>query len=117
MMPLPYLLDGDLDTMIKSLKQIPKLKLENLVQGHGELILRGEIPIVVKSNLDYLSKIRSHAKMALRRKYPEEYLAGVDIEDCGKNRVLLNGLATELHLRNLLALYQRYRKQQKKVAT
>lgn len=111
MMPLPYLIDGDLDTMVQSLKQIPKLKLENLVQGHGELILRGEIPIVVKSNLDYISKIRSYAKKALRRKNPEEFLAAVNIEDCGKNRVLLNGLAAELHHRNLLALYQRYRKE------
>lgn len=113
MMPLPYLIDGDLDVMVQSLKEIPKLKLENLVQGHGEVILRGEIPLVVKSNLNYISKIRSYAKKALRRKYPEKYLAEVDIEDCGKNRVLLNGLASELHQRNLIALFQRYRKKAK----
>ena len=114
MMPLPYLIDGDMDVMIQTLKMIPKFKLENLVQGHGEVILRGEIPVVVKSNLSYISKIKSHAKTALRRKYPEEYLAGVDIEDCGKNRVLLNGLATELHKRNLLTLYQRFLKEREK---
>lgn len=113
MMPVPYLIDGNIDVMIQSLKQIPKLKLENLVQGHGEVILRGEIPLIVKSNLNYISKITSHAKRALRRKDPEGYLASVDIEDCGKNRVLLNGLASELHHRNLIALYQYHLKLKK----
>lgn len=111
MMPIPYLIDGDFDVMAESLKRIPKLKLENLVQGHGEIILRGEIPIAAKSNLNYMSVVLGHAKKALRRKNPEEYLASIDVESCGKNRILLNGLAEELHRRNLIGLYQKLKEQ------
>lgn len=111
MMPLPYILDGDMDLMAEVMKEIPKLKLENLVQGHGEVILRGEIPNTVKDNLNYLNAITKHAKRALRRREPEEYLHSVDVESCGKNRILLNGLAEELHKRNLLWLYQKLQEQ------
>ena len=111
MMPIPYLIDGDLDAMAESLKKIPKLKLENLVQGHGEIILRGEIPVAAKLNITYMSVVLGHAKKALRRKNPEEYLASIDVESCGKNRILLNGLAEELHRRNLIALYQKLKEQ------
>jgi len=111
MMPIPYLIDGDLDAMAESLKKIPKLKLENLVQGHGEIILRGEIPVAAKLNMNYMSVVYKHAKKALRRKNPEEYLASIDVESCGKNRILLNGLAEELHRRNLIGLYQKLKEQ------
>ena len=109
MMPLPYILDGEIDVMEETMKEIPKMKLENLVQGHGEVILRGEIPSAVKENLNYLADISKHATRAQRRREPEEYLNTVDVESCGKNRILLNGLAEELHRRNLLWLYQKIR--------
>lgn len=106
MMPVPYLVDGDFDEMVANLKKIPKLKLENLVQGHGESILRGEVENAVRANLDYLFSIKRHVRKAARRKSPQEYLDRIDIEQCGKSRILINGLAEELHRRNLLALYQ-----------
>lgn len=107
MMPVPYLIDGNIEVMTDSMKLIPKLKLENLVQGHGEVILRGEVPIAVKSNLNYIAAVQSHARKALRRKEPETYLNSIDVESCGKARILLNGLAEELHRRNLIAIYQK----------
>jgi len=108
MMPLPYLVDGDYDEMVASLKRIPRLKLENLVQGHGEVILRGEIQNAVRSNLHYLASIRREVKKAAHRKDWERYLAGIDVEQCGKARILINGLAPELHARNLTALFQKW---------
>jgi glyoxylase-like metal-dependent hydrolase (beta-lactamase superfamily II) len=107
MMPIPYLVDGDQDTMAASLKEIQRLKLESLVQGHGGVILRGEVNQVVRGNLAYMSAVRKEAKKALRRRDPEGYLASVSVESCGKSHILLNGLAEELHQRNLLALYRR----------
>ena len=106
MMPLPYLVDGDYDVMVASLKWIPQMHLENLVQGHGEVILRGEVQSTVIDNLNYLATIHRYVKKAARRRDPEGYLASIDVESCGKSRILLNGLAEELHTRNLFALYQ-----------
>jgi glyoxylase-like metal-dependent hydrolase (beta-lactamase superfamily II) len=106
MMPIPYLADGDYEHMLTSLKAIPRMKLENLVQGHGESVLRGEVANAVRSNLQYLSAIRRHVRRAARLRDPEAYLLEVDIEDCGKSRILMNGLAEQLHSRNLVALYR-----------
>jgi hypothetical protein len=61
---------------------------------------------MVKGNLAYLSAIRKAVRKASRRKYPLDLLYTVDIESCGKSRVLLGGLAVELHRRNLIALYR-----------
>lgn len=106
MMPVPYLVDGDFDVMVKTLKRIPKMKLENLVQGHGEVILRGEVPKAVGRNLDYLDDIRKHVRQASRRKDFTVYLDEIGVESCGKSRILLGGLAEQLHQRNLMTLMQ-----------
>jgi cyclase len=105
-MPLPYLADGDIDDMVSSLKKISKMGLENIIQGHGDVVLRGEIDNAVRDNLAYLSAVRKAVRKATRRKFPFEMLDTVDIESCGKNRVLIGGLAVELHRRNLRSLYR-----------
>lgn len=105
-MPLPYVVGGDVDDTIASLKKISKMGLENVIQGHGDIVLRGEIDLAIKDNLTYLSAIRKAVRNASRRKYPLELLKTIDIEDCGKSRVLIGGLAPDLHRRNLVALYR-----------
>ena len=105
-MPIPYIVDGNADDMVLSLKQIGIMGLENVVQGHGDTVLRGEIERSVKDNLAYLSAIRRAVRKAGRRKYPWDLLEDVGVEECGKSRVLIGGLAEELHSRNLYALYE-----------
>jgi cyclase len=105
-MPLPYSVDGDIEDMIASLKLISKLGLENVVQGHGDIVLRGEVEGAVKDNLNYLSAIRKAVRKASRRKYPWDLLEEVDVESCGKSRVLIGGLAEDLHRQNLRALFE-----------
>jgi len=105
-MPLPYVVDGNIDDLVASIKKIGRMGLENIVQGHGDIILRGEIEAAVKENLSYLSAIRKAERTALKRKSPLEYLDEVTIEECGKSRVYLGGLAEPLHRRNLRALYR-----------
>lgn len=106
LMPIPYLVGGDIDEMIASLKSISKMGLENVVQGHGDIVLRGEVDVSVKDNIAYLSAIRKVVRQASRRKYPMDFLSQSDIESCGKSRVLIGGLAEELHQRNLYSLYE-----------
>lgn len=105
-MPLPYIVDGNMDVMISTIKKIGKMGLENIVQGHGDIILRGEIEEAVKENLAYLHSIRKAVRVAARRKNPLDALAMIDVESCGKSRVFLGGLAPELHRRNVRAFYK-----------
>jgi cyclase len=103
-MPLPYVVDGDAEEMAASIKKIGRMGLENIIQGHGDIILRGEIEAAVRENLNYLTNIRKVAKTAARRKAALEYLDENNVESSGKSRVNLSGLAEELHRRNLRAL-------------
>lgn len=103
-MPIPYIVDGNVDDIVDSIKKIGRMGLENIVQGHGDVILRGEIEMAVKENLSYISAVRKAARIAARRKDPFEYLEGVTVEECGKSRVNLGGLAIHLHERNLHAM-------------
>jgi len=105
-MPLPYIVDGDIDEIMASIKRMGRMGLENIVQGHGDVILRGEIDAAVRENLNYLSAIKRAVKAAARRKNAIELLDNITIESCGKSRVYLGGLAQTLHQRNLHALLQ-----------
>ncbi len=107
MMPIPYIADGDLDAMIHSLQSIPAMGLENVVQGHGEVVLRGEIDEAVRSNVRYLEAARKKVEQLVRKKKPRDAAREISIESCGKSRIPLNGLVAQLHTANLLALYDR----------
>jgi glyoxylase-like metal-dependent hydrolase (beta-lactamase superfamily II) len=105
-MPIPYIVEGDLEQLIVTIKSIEKMSLENIIQGHGGIILRGEIEQAIKDNLAYLAAIKNVVKTAIRRKDPNKKLLEATVESCGKSRVLLGGLVEELHKRNLIALFQ-----------
>jgi len=107
-MPLPYIVDGDLDMLIATYQQIGEMGLENVVQGHGDIVLRGEIDEAIEKNIHYLKTIREQVKLAIYADNPAESLKEITIESCGKQRVLLAGLADELHQRNLRALFRKY---------
>jgi len=112
-MPLPYIVEGDLDQQAETIKIIGKMSLENIVQGHGDIILRGEIEQATRSNLNYLANLKKVVKAAARMKDPTNKLKAATVEACGKSRVLLGGLVGELHRRNLIALYRRETKPEK----
>lgn len=104
-MPVPFIVEGDWQQMIDSLRVIQELPLENIVQGHGEVLLRGEIPDALSSSISYLQtiykRVRRHVEAGLSR----DALRKVDIEKCGKSRIPLNGLVQDLHWANLVHLY------------
>ncbi|MBW6465841.1 MAG: MBL fold metallo-hydrolase [Brevefilum sp.] len=104
-MPIPFIVEGNLDLYIKTIQGFMELGLENIIQGHGEIILRGEIEDKVKENVTYLKSIQKAVRTARRRKNPIDILDSLGVEACGKSRILLGGLAGELHRRNLRALY------------
>jgi len=106
-MPLPYIVEGDVDILADTIKTIGKMSLENIVQGHGEIILRGEIEQATHSNLNYIANLKKVIKAAVRIKDPTKKLMEATVESCGKSRVLLGGQVEVLHRRNLIALYRK----------
>jgi glyoxylase-like metal-dependent hydrolase (beta-lactamase superfamily II) len=108
-LPLPNIVEGDIVQLSSTIQSISKMGLENIVQGHGDVILRGEIENASKSNIEYLSKIQKVARTAAKRKDPMKVLEAATVEECGKSRVLLTGMVEELHNRNLSVLFQQER--------
>jgi cyclase len=107
-MPVPYVVDGDAPTMLKSLQVLKGMTLENVVQGHGEIVLRGEINETINSSINYLNKMQLAAASALTANQSrDDMLREYDIESCGKSRIALNGLVQQLHAANLIATYDR----------
>ena len=106
-LPLPNIVEGDIEQLSDTIRSISELGLENIVQGHGDVILRGEIGNASQNNIDYLTKIQKVARTAAKRKDPKKVIDEATVEECGKSRVLLTGIVEDLHRRNLAALYQR----------
>ncbi len=103
--PVPLVARGDLEDLIRSLKKIKTLNLENVVQGHGGVLLRGEIDETVDSSVAYLRTIEKKVRAVVNKGLPKAALRKIDIESCGKSRIPLGGLVQRLHQANLEYLY------------
>lgn len=107
-MPLPYFADGDFSDFVESLNKLLERDYENIVQGHGDIILRGEVAEKISSDLDYLRKLDETVKDALDNGR-EDIENLVSLAQCGKSHVLLNGVVQQLHEHNIRALVSQYR--------
>ncbi|MDE2637027.1 MAG: MBL fold metallo-hydrolase [Chloroflexota bacterium] len=107
-MPIPYFVDGSYADFVASLNKLLERDYENIVQGHGEIILRGEAPEKLASDLRYLSKLDEAVKVALDNGR-EDVENQVSLAHCGKSHVLLHGLVQQLHQHNIRALVSQYR--------
>jgi glyoxylase-like metal-dependent hydrolase (beta-lactamase superfamily II) len=106
LMPVPTFFDGDYEDLVRSLQTILALEPDSMVQGHGEVILRGEVETTVHGDLEYLRTIKEAVAEIIRKGQPAAALQDISIESCGKSRIPLNGLVTDLHQANLRKLYQ-----------
>lgn len=110
-MALPYFVDGSYDTFVESLKQLQSQVYECIVQGHGEVILRGEIEERLEEDVQYLHKLQALVDKAISgagdsKPKLEKALDSIKIEACGKSKVLLSGAVQQLHRQNVFALAQ-----------
>ncbi len=103
--PVPLIVRGDWEQLIQSLKLIKSLSLENVIQGHGGVLLRGEIDDTVDSSVAYLRTIVKRVHAIVDKGLPPSELKKIDIEACGKSRIPLGGLVQRLHVANLEYLY------------
>ena len=107
-MPIPYFVDGQFADFMSSLKRLLERDYENIVQGHGEIILRGEVPEKITSDIEYLRRLDEAVKVALEKGL-EDIENRVSLAACGKSHVLLNGIVQQLHQQNIRALVNEYR--------
>lgn len=106
-MALPTIVHGDVDQLKQSIERVAAMQLEYIVQGHGELILRGEIKDTLKRLVGYLDSLRAKVERVVDAGGSREEARTITIESCGMSRVLLNGAVTQLHVSNVLSLYDK----------
>ncbi len=108
MMPVPSVVDGDVDAFRSSLRKILELpEINNMVQGHGEVILVGEVEDKVQESLEYLDAIEEIVEHAIESGKGEQVLRNHDVETIGFSRLPLHGQVQQIHRANLLSLYDR----------
>lgn len=107
MLPVPHVAWGEIEACARSLQTIRTLKPDTVIQGHGQLLLRGELAIEIESSLKYLKCIKEKVQQLLHKGASEGDVLRLDMEACGKSRVPLDGLVQQMHRHNLLALYDR----------
>ncbi len=100
--PLPR---GDSEDLIRSLRMLRPLGLENIVQGHGDVLLRGEVDETIDSNIRYVRCIERRVREVIQAGGTRADLKRIDMEGCGKSRIPLGGLVQRLHMANVEYAY------------
>ena len=106
-MPLPYIFWGDRVVLQETLRALKEMNLENIVQGHGEVLLKGELDETLDAAIAYLGCIYEKVKAKLATRTSKERLVNeITLESCGFSPIALDGLVKQLHRSNLLRVYQ-----------
>lgn len=111
-MAIPIIADGNWRQAIVTLQQIKKLAPETIVQGHGEVILRGEVQAVLDRYINYLECVEEQARKVIKRGKPRQVIWDIPLETCGLERVPLGIASHQLHVANILTVYDRLRAEQ-----
>ena len=104
-MPLPYFARGDHGILRRTLLRILELKPENIIQGHGDTLLRGEIITTLESQIDYMNCVEDIVRKAIKNKATIKTLESIGLDECGESPVPLDGLVRQLHHANLVTLF------------
>ncbi len=106
-MAIPIIADGDLEEEIATLRRIKELAPETIVQGHGEVILRGEIQTVLDRYIAYLECVHEKAASVLASGEDRQSIWEIPLEACGLERVPLGVASHRLHVANILSVYDK----------
>ncbi len=106
-MGLPSIVNGDPEQLKQSLEKISSLSLDSIIQGHGEIILKGEIKDSLRRQIGYIDSLHNKIQKLIESGGSRDDARAITIEQCGLSRVLLGGIAVQLHTANALATYDR----------
>ncbi|MBN1874334.1 MAG: MBL fold metallo-hydrolase [Anaerolineae bacterium] len=110
-MAIPIIVDGDWAQEMETLRRIKALSPETIVQGHGEVILRGEIQVVLDRYISYLECVYEQAAKTLKAGRDRQSIREISLETCGLERVPLGIASHRLHTANILSIYDKLKAQ------
>ena len=87
MMPVPVIASplADIEKFKQSLHSLHEFNLETIVQGHGDILLRGEVTPSIEEGIKYLNEIEELVDRLLTEGATRRELLSNDIEKFGRN--------------------------------
>ena len=120
MMPVPIISSpfSDIEQYRRSLANLHDYNLESIVQGHGDILLRGEVTTSINASIKYLNDIQLTVETLMDKGGTKHDLLQNDVEQFGRSRIPLGGLVQQFHNSNLLHLWEkaRLRRRQERMA-
>jgi glyoxylase-like metal-dependent hydrolase (beta-lactamase superfamily II) len=115
-MPVPMIASNysDIAHFRHSLSQLYDFNVECIVQGHGDILLRGEVTSSIESNIQYLDEVQNLVQRLVQTGGTKHDLLQHDIEQFGRSRIPLNGLVQQFHQNNLLYFWEQMRNAMRK---
>jgi cyclase len=116
MMPVPLIATpySDIEAFKRSLLNLHDYNLECIVQGHGDILLRGEVTSSIDVSIKYLNDIQRLVQRLMSEGATKHDLLKHDIEQFDRSRIPLGGLVQQFHANNLLYLWEEARVLQRK---
>jgi glyoxylase-like metal-dependent hydrolase (beta-lactamase superfamily II) len=116
MMPVPLIATpySDVEAFKRSLLNLHDYNLECIVQGHGDILLRGEVTSSIDVSVKYLNDIQLLVQRLMAEGATKHDLLQYDIEQFDRSRIPLGGLVQQFHANNLLYLWEQERAAQRK---
>jgi glyoxylase-like metal-dependent hydrolase (beta-lactamase superfamily II) len=112
-LPLPHFAGADPDSLMRTLLRLRSLSIHTIVQGHGDVILKGEVKEAIEARINYLRQVRKYVASAVAQGASLEEVQSSGVEAFGGSRLDLDGLTQQLHEANIAYLYDLYtRKEQ-----
>lgn len=115
-MPVPLIATpfSNLDQFRQSLHMLHDFNLESIVQGHGDILLRGEVTSSIDESISYLNHIEELVETLMDEGATKHDLLQHDVEGFGRSRIPLGGLVQNFHQANLLFLWEKSRARRRK---
>lgn len=116
MMPIPLIASpfSNIPDYKQSLSNLHEFNLECIVQGHGDILLRGEVSSSIDTSAQYLDDIQELVDRLMAQGDTRHDLLQHDIEEFGRSRIPLGGLVQQFHANNMLHLWEKARALQRK---
>ncbi len=116
-MPVPVIATpfANIEKYKQSLHNLHEFNLETIVQGHGDILLRGEVTPGIEESIQYLNDIEALVDRLMTEGATKAELLSNDIEKFGRNRIPLGGLVQNFHQANLLFLWEKAKAAQRKI--
>ncbi len=114
-LPVPMVASpfADLNQYKLSLRRLHEFNLESIVQGHGDVLLRGEVTSSIDETIEYLEGIQGLVERLMDEGATRHDLLQHDVAAFGRSRIPLGGLVQRFHEANLLYLWEQARQRRR----